>query len=111
MIVVHRCICYNISVCPHRLEAQDNSLSRCQQGFEFPWGYQITLSSIPKVPPIKLKARAPKNEQLSGTLSGYLAAHAAEGLPQRPIAKRTIYRYMGALLAYEKALQGVSPSP
>lgn len=82
-----------------------------EQGFEFPWGYQITLSSIPKVPPIKLKARAPKNEQLSGTLSGYLAAHAAEGLPQRPIAKRTIYRYMGALLAYEKALQGVSPSP
>jgi integrase/recombinase XerD len=59
---------------------------------------------------MKPRTKAPKNEQLSGTLSGYLAAYAAEGLPQRPIAKRTIYRYMGALLAYEKALPGVIPT-
>ena len=45
-------------------------VSEFEQGFEFPWGYQIPLSSIPKVPPIKLKARAPKNGQLFAYSSG-----------------------------------------
>ena len=30
---------YDIRSGPHRLEAQDVSLSRKKRGFEFPWGY------------------------------------------------------------------------
>ena len=34
-------------VCPHRLEAQDITLSRWRQGFESPWGYQAAGESSP----------------------------------------------------------------
>ena len=34
-------------VCPHRLEAQDITLSRWRQGFESPWGYQVAGESSP----------------------------------------------------------------
>ena len=30
-------------ISPHRLEAQDISLSRKKRGFEFPWGYKIIV--------------------------------------------------------------------
>jgi site-specific recombinase XerD len=59
---------------------------------------------------MKPRTKAPKNEQLGGTLTGLLADYVAEGLPQRPLSERTIYRYIGVYLAYEKALQGADPT-
>ena len=59
---------------------------------------------------MKPRTKAPKNEQLGGTLTGYLAAYVNEGLLQRPLSPKTVYRYKGVLLAYEKALQGAIPT-
>ena len=59
---------------------------------------------------MKPRTKAPKNEQLTGTLTGDLAAYASEGLLQNPLSERTQYRYKGVLLAYQKALQGAFPT-
>ena len=39
-----------------------------------------------------------------------MAAYVNEGLLQRPLSPKTVYRYKGVLLAYEKALQGAIPT-
>ena len=59
---------------------------------------------------MKPRTKAPKGEQLSVVLEGELAIYGKVGLFQHSVSKRTVYRYRGVLLQYQKALQGASPS-
>ncbi|MBE9502102.1 MAG: tyrosine-type recombinase/integrase [Chloroflexi bacterium] len=60
---------------------------------------------------MKPRTKAPKAEQLKEALEGELGAYEKAGLFQRSVGKRTAYRYRGVLLRYQKALNGVPPSP
>jgi site-specific recombinase XerD len=62
------------------------------------------------VPERKPRSKAPKGEQLGGTLQGDLALYEKVGLFQHSINKKTAYRYRGCLLHYQEALQGNTPS-
>ncbi len=59
---------------------------------------------------MKPRTKAPKGEQLTDKLTGELAAYEKVGLPQRPLGKRTLYRYRGVLLQYQNALNGRVPN-
>jgi len=56
------------------------------------------------------RTKAPKGEQLGEALEGELGAYEKLGLFQRSVGQRTVYRYRGVLLRYQKALNGVPPS-
>ncbi|MFC2034300.1 tyrosine-type recombinase/integrase [Chloroflexota bacterium] len=62
------------------------------------------------MPEMKPKTKANKDEQLTGSLKGELATYEKVGLFQRSVSKNTVYRYRGALLRYQKALQGAKPT-
>jgi integrase/recombinase XerD len=62
------------------------------------------------MPERKPRTKAPKGEQLGGTLQGDLALYDKVGLFQHSISKKTAYRYRGCLLHYQEALQGDAPS-
>jgi integrase/recombinase XerD len=62
------------------------------------------------MPDIRPRTKAPKGEQLKDHLMGELATYAEVGLFQHSINQRTAYRYRGALLRYQQALQGSPPS-
>ena len=62
------------------------------------------------MPERKPRIRAPKGEQLGGTLHGDLALYDKVGLFQHTINRITAYRYRGCLLHYQKAFQGDAPS-
>ncbi len=56
------------------------------------------------------RTKARKGEQLGEALEGELGAYEKLGLFQRSVGQRTVYRYRGILLRYQKALNGVPPS-
>ena len=62
------------------------------------------------MPEMKPRRKAPKGEQLSEALQGELADYKKAGIFQLSLGKRTIYRYRGALLWYQKALKGARPT-
>jgi integrase len=62
------------------------------------------------MPERKPRTKAPKGEQLDGTLEGDLALYEKVGLFQHSINNKTAYRYHGCLLHYQAALQGNPPS-
>ncbi len=62
------------------------------------------------MPEMKPKSKHLKQDQLTGALQGELAAYEKVGLFQRSVTKRTVYRYRGCLLQYQKALNGAAPT-
>jgi site-specific recombinase XerD len=62
------------------------------------------------MPEMKPKRKAPKGKQLSGVLEGELATYEKVGLFQRSVNKKTVYRYRGCLLQYQRALNGAAPT-
>jgi len=60
------------------------------------------------MPEMKPKTKAPKGEQLDGSLQGELVTYEKVGLFQRLVTENTAYRYRSALLRYQKALNGAS---
>ncbi len=58
------------------------------------------------MPEMRPRTKAARDEQLDGTLQGELAAYEKVGLFQRSVSDNTAYRYRGALLRYQKALNG-----
>ncbi|MDP2932176.1 MAG: site-specific integrase [Chloroflexota bacterium] len=59
---------------------------------------------------MKPRTKACKGEQLGDPLQGELATYDQVGLFQRSVNQKTAYRYRGALLQYQKALQGNRPT-
>jgi len=62
------------------------------------------------MPEMKPKTKAPKGEQLDGSLQGELATYEKVGLFQSSVTENTAYRYRGALLRYQKALNRARPT-
>ncbi len=62
------------------------------------------------MPEMRPRRKAPKGEQLTEALKGELADYMKAGIFQLSLGKRTIYRYRGALLRYQKALKGARPT-
>jgi len=62
------------------------------------------------MPKIKPRTKAPKQDQLTEALQGELATYEKVGLFQRSVTKRTVYRYRGILLQYQRALNGATPT-
>jgi integrase/recombinase XerC len=56
------------------------------------------------------KTRARAGKTLTQDLAGELARYAQGGLYERSVSPRSIYRYRGVLLQYQKALGGQPPS-
>ena len=52
---------------------------------------------------MKPRTKAPKNEQLTGTLTGDLAAYASEGLLQHPLSERTHVSLQGCIVGLSKS--------
>ncbi len=67
-------------------------------------------SELGTMPEMKPKTKAVKGEQLSGSLEGELLTYENVGLFQRAVNANTAYRYRGALLRYQKALNGARPA-
>jgi site-specific recombinase XerD len=61
------------------------------------------------MPGFKPRTRAKKGETLDTPLGGELARYEDEGLFISSISEKTAYRYRGALLQYQKSLQGAPP--
>jgi integrase/recombinase XerD len=62
------------------------------------------------MPERKPRTKAPKGEQLGGSLQGDLALYETVGLFQHAVNEETAYRYRGCLLHYQESLQGDPPS-
>ena len=62
------------------------------------------------MPEMRPRTKAAKDEQLNGSLQDELAAYEKVGLLQRSVSENTAYRYRGALLRYQKALNGAKPT-
>ena len=60
------------------------------------------------MPEMKPRTKASKDEQLVEPLKGELATYENVGLFQRLVSDNTAYRYRGALLRYQKALNGAN---
>jgi integrase/recombinase XerD len=62
------------------------------------------------MPKMKPKSKHLKQDQLTGALQEELATYEKVGLFQRSVTKKTVYRYRGCLLQYQKALNGARPT-
>ncbi len=62
------------------------------------------------MPEMRPRTKVPKDEQLDEPLEGELATYAKVGFFQRSVSKNTTYRYRGALLRYQKALDRAKPT-
>ena len=56
------------------------------------------------MPERKPRTKAPKGEQLGGSLQGDLALYEKVGLFQHAVNEETAYRYRGCLLHYQESL-------
>jgi integrase/recombinase XerD len=68
------------------------------------------LEGILEMPEIKPVRKASRDQQLTGELVGELATYEKVGLFQHSVTRRTAYRYHGALLQYQRALNGATPT-
>jgi hypothetical protein len=62
------------------------------------------------MPERKPRTKAPKGEQVGGTLEGDLGLCEKVGLFQPAVNSKTAYRYRGCLLHYQETLPGNPPS-